>query len=138
MNHRSARRFARAVTLWALLTPLSGIAAEWSEIGVDDDGNRYAIDESATRREGSRVRLTVRAEYAKPHDDTSIGEAVLGAIDRLVVDCELRRFALESRVYRTVDLREVPAIARSREELVFLAAPPRSISADIVGHACQR
>lgn len=138
MNHRSPRRISRTVILCVLLAPLAGNAAEWSQVGVDDDGNRYAIDESATRREGSRVRLTVRAEYAKPHDDTTIGESVLGAIDRLVVDCELGRFALESRVYRTVDLREVPAVARSRDELVFLAPPPRSISADIVRHACRR
>ena len=138
MDHRSPRRACRAVTVCVLLAPLVANAAQWSEVGVDEDGNRYAIDESATRREGSRVRLTVRAEYAKPHDAKAIGETVLGAIDRLVVDCELGRFALESRVYRTVDLREVPAIARSREELVFLAAPSRSISADIVGHACRR
>ena len=138
MNHRSPSRACWLVTLWLLLAPLAGNAAEWSEVGVDDDGNRYAIDEAATRREGSRVRLTVRAEYAKPHDDKAVGETVLAAIDRLVVVCELGRFALESRVYRTVDLREVPAIARSREELAFLAAPPRSISADIVGHACRR
>jgi hypothetical protein len=137
MNHRSPRRVGLAVILCAVLAPLAASAAEWTEVGVDDDGNRYAIDESATRREGGRVRLTVRAEYAKPQDNTTIGETVLGAIDRLVVDCELGRFALESRVYRTVDLREVPAMARSRDELVFLAAAPRSISADIVGYACK-
>jgi hypothetical protein len=138
MNAHPPLRILAAVALCLLCAPPPATAADWREVGVDEDGNRFAIDESTLRREAGRVRLTVRTEYAKPREEGTLGELVLGAIDRLVVDCELGRFALESRVYRTADLREVPALARARDELVFRAAPQRSISADIVERACQR
>jgi hypothetical protein len=111
-------------------------AADWQQIAVDDDANRYSVDAARIIREGQLVKAFVRTEYASPREDETSGTRVFAAVDRLQVRCDEGSFALESRSYVAADGEEIPALASDREALKFRAAAPGSMSAAIVQRLC--
>ena len=111
-------------------------AADWQQIAIDDDANRYSVDAARIIREGQLVKAFVRTEYASPREDEASGTRIFAAVDRLQVRCDEGSFALESRSYVTADSEEIPVLASDRETLKFRTVAPDSMSAAIVQRLC--
>jgi hypothetical protein len=115
---------------------VSASAADWQQVAVDDDANRYSVDADRIIREGSLVKAFVRTEYATPREDETTGTLIFAAVDRLQLRCDEGSFALESRSYVAADGEEIPVVASDREALKFRAAAAGSMSAAIVQRLC--
>ncbi|RPI16817.1 MAG: hypothetical protein EHM60_01020 [Lysobacterales bacterium] len=125
-----------AIVVLCACCPCVAWSADWEALAVDGDQNRYSIDASRLVREGGRVKAYVRTEYAVPRTVDVSDSPAYAAVDRLVVDCADRSFALESRTYLTSTGEEVPAIAGDRQSLGFRPAEPGSMAATIVSRLC--
>lgn len=127
-----------AISFVALTGGFSALAgaADWQQIAIDDDANRYSVDAARIIREGSLVKAFVRTEYASPREDESSGTRVFAAVDRLQVRCDERSFALESRNYVAANGEEIPVLASDREALEFRPVAAGSMSAAIVQRLC--
>jgi len=115
---------------------VSASAADWQQIAVDDDANRYSVDAARIIREGPLVKAFVRTEYATPREDETSGTLIFASVDRLQVRCDAGSFALESRSYISADGAEIPVVASDREALRFRPAAEGSMSAAIVQRLC--
>jgi len=133
----TAKRTLRISILACSLAATAAVAADWTEIATDADGNRYSIDQQSIVRDGSTVKGVVRAEYASPRMDDASGKSFFAALDRMVVDCEAASFALQSRTYVAADGSEVPALASAREDLKLRPAAAGSLSETIVRSLCR-
>ena len=137
MNESRLRMvFVVAVTIVAGGVSAAARAADWQQIAVDDDTNRYSVDAARVIREGQLVKAFVRTEYASPREDDTTGKRVFAAVDRLQVRCDEGSFALESRSYVAADGEDIPVLASDRAALKFRAAAPGSMSAAIVQRLC--
>jgi hypothetical protein len=116
--------------------PAAAWGSDWEALGVDGDQNRYSIDVSRLLHEGGRIEAYVRTDYALPRK-VEVSEApAYAALDRLVVVCQDRTFALESRTYVSGTGEEVPAIVGDRQSLGLRPAEPGSMAATIVNRLC--
>lgn len=111
-------------------------SADWREVAVDGDDNRYTVDSDHVRTEGTLVKAVVRADYARPRTVDGIDAPVYAAIDRLSVECSTGSFALESRKYVSARGEEIPAVAPDRDVREFRTAPPGSMAATLVSYLC--
>ncbi len=127
---------ALAVAALAGVLSVAAHAADWQQIGVDDDANRYSVDAARILREGPLVKAFVRTEYATPREEETSGTLIFAAVDRLQVRCDEGSFALESRNYITADGEVIPVVASDREALRFRPAAEGSMSATIVQRLC--
>ena len=128
---------AIAVAALAGVLSVSAHAADWQQIAVDDDANRYSVDAARIIREGPLVKAFVRTEYATPREDETSGTLIFASVDRLQVRCDAGSFALESRNYIAADGAEIPVVASDREALKFRPAAEGSMSAAIVQRLCK-
>jgi hypothetical protein len=127
---------AVAVAALAGVLSVSAHAADWQQIAVDDNSNRYSVDAARIIREGPLVKAFVRTEYATPREDETSGTLMFASVDRLQVRCDAGSFALESRHYISADGAEIPVVASDREALRFRPAAEGSMSAAIVQRLC--
>lgn len=125
-----------AIVALSVCSPCIAWSADWEALAVDGDQNRYSIDASRLLHEGGRVKAYVRTEYAIPRTVDVSESPAYAAVDRLVVDCAERSFALESRTYSTSTGEDVPAIVGDRQSLDFRPAEPGSMAATIVNRLC--
>jgi hypothetical protein len=112
-------------------------AADWQEIARSDDGNRYSLDPRSVIRDRDTVSALVRNEYATPTRDDESGKTIFAALDRLVVNCGLGSFALQSRAYVAADGSEFTVLAASRDELKLRPVVAGSLSETIVRAICK-
>jgi hypothetical protein len=111
-------------------------AADWQQIAIDDEANRYSVDAARIIRDGPLVKAFVRTEYATPREDETSGVLIFASEDRLQVRCDEDSFALESRNYISADGKEIPVVPSDREALRFRPAAEGSMSAAIVQRLC--
>jgi hypothetical protein len=133
----TVKRTLRNFMLACGFAATAAVAANWTEIATDADGNRYSIDHQSIVREGSTVKGVVRAEYASPRLDDASGKSFFAALDRMIVDCDAASFALQSRTYVAADGSEVPALASARQDLKLRPAAAGSLSETIVRSLCR-
>lgn len=125
-----------ATFLLGLVTAMPLLASDWKALSVDDAGNHYSVDRSRIVRTGRQVKAFVRTEYATPRPPGQYGKPLFAAIDRLVVECDQRSFALESRTYVAADGEEIPAVASDGAEPEFRPVRAGSMSATLVDELC--
>lgn len=134
---RHSRRLSGIVGLIFAVTASDHVSsADWRQIAVDGDDNRYSVDAGLIRTQGTRIKAVVRADYTRPRTIEGIDAPVYAAVDRLVVDCDALSFALEYRAYVSAQGEEIPAVAHDRDALQFRAAPPGSMAATLVSYLC--
>jgi hypothetical protein len=130
-------RFRKVLTLLpGLAAAMPLLASDWKALSVDDAGNHYSVDRSRIVRTGRQVKAVVRTEYATARPPGRYGKPLFAAVDRLVVDCDERSFALEARTYVASDGEEIPAVASDGAELEFRPARAGSMSATLVDELC--
>ena len=120
------------LTLAALLAaqpalPGPGATVTWEQIVADADG-RILIDPASIRREGDRVRFTVRMVTAEGREGANFAEAIMA----VVLDCRARTQGFEAGRAFDREGREINARTVVPGEVQL--SPIREVSAEADYH----
>lgn len=109
---------------------------DFTPVGTDATGNKYAADLERAVRDNGLLLVTVRTEYAEPRRIASADKPVFTAIDQMAVDCAAGTFAVMARRYVANDGTAIPGWVKPKAELTFKPAAAGSMSELLVQAIC--